>query len=100
LPASLDISIRVSPDVLFQEVQGEIVLLHLGNESYFGLNAIGARIWLWLSDGMSPREIQAKILQEYQVESESVTQDLLRLIDDLIRADLVTVAASERVTAE
>ena len=33
----------VSPDVLFQEVSGEMVLLDLASESYFGLDEIGAR---------------------------------------------------------
>jgi hypothetical protein len=42
----------VSPEVLFQEVSGEMVLLDLASENYFGLDEIGARISGLLESGL------------------------------------------------
>ena len=42
--------ITVSPEVLFQEVGGEAVLLDLASESYFGLDDVGMRIWQLLQE--------------------------------------------------
>ena len=36
---------RPHPDVVCREIEGEAVLLHLGTGIYFGLNAVGTRIW-------------------------------------------------------
>lgn len=87
-----DTRLQLSPDVLFQEAQGESVLLHLGNERYFGLDPIGTRIWLWLRDGATLPEIHARMLSEYDIEADALARDLLALIDDLIRADLLVPA--------
>ena len=46
-----DRTFQLSPDVLFQEVSGEMVLLDLNSEQYFGLDEIGARIWSLLESG-------------------------------------------------
>jgi hypothetical protein len=45
--------IKISPDVLFQEVSGETVLLDLESEHYFGLDAVGTRIWGLIGEGVS-----------------------------------------------
>jgi hypothetical protein len=47
--------ITVSPEVLFQEVGGEAVLLDLKSESYFGLDDVGMRIWQLLQEQGSLR---------------------------------------------
>jgi hypothetical protein len=38
---SLDSTIVVSPEVVSQELEGELVLLSLDRAEYFGLNATG-----------------------------------------------------------
>ncbi len=35
----------IPENVLSQEVNGEIVLLNIENESYYSLNAVGSRMW-------------------------------------------------------
>ena len=42
---NLNQTITLSPDVISQEVSGETVLLDLESENYFGLDAVGTRIW-------------------------------------------------------
>jgi hypothetical protein len=84
--------IRVPPDVLFQEVGGETVLLDLGSEEYFGLDAVGTRVWQLLSGGASVGQAIDALLEEYDVEREVLEGDVERLIGDLVAAGLVVPA--------
>ena len=83
---------RISPDVLFQEVSGEMVLLDLESETYFGLDEIGARIWTRLSEGDSPAQIVNRLLDEYEVDRNTLEKDVAALLGSLVEAGLVTVS--------
>ena len=58
-----DQKVIISPEVLFQEVSGEIVLLDLASESYFGLDEIGARIWALLNEEKTVGQIVGVLLE-------------------------------------
>lgn len=81
--------VTISPDVLFQEVSGEMVLLDLSSESYFGLDEIGARIWQLLHDGASVGEVLDTLLREYEVERGTLEVDLDDLLGKLADAGLI-----------
>jgi len=83
--------VTISPEVLFQEVSGEMVLLDLSSESYFGLDAVGARIWGLLESGSTVGETLDTLLQEYEVERETLEADLGELLDRLLEAGLIRV---------
>jgi hypothetical protein len=93
--ATLDSSIHITPDVLDQQVQGESVLLHLGTESYFGLNPLGTFVWQRLKAGLTLRGIHALILGEYAVEPEPLERDLLNLVDALHSSGLIQVLSPD-----
>jgi len=83
--------ITISPDVLFQEVSGELVLLDLASESYFGLDVIGARIWGLLESGASVGDTLDTLIQEYDVERATLEADLGELLDKLAAAGLISM---------
>lgn len=86
--------VSISPEVLFQEIGGEAVLLDLKSESYFGLDEVGTRIWQLLEGQGSLRTVYGRLLAEYDVESGRLEEDLLRYIGELADAGLLTVRGS------
>jgi hypothetical protein len=77
---NLDSRVRILDDVLFQELQGEAVLLNLNTGVYFGLDPVGTRIWQLLQeDGALPTVAEA-LLREFDVAPEELTRDLLDLV--------------------
>ena len=82
---------RIAPDVLFQEVGGEAVLLNLASERYFGLDAIGTRIWQLIEQGTPVTGIAARIGDEFDAPMETITSDLDKLLERLIEAGLIVV---------
>jgi hypothetical protein len=75
--------------VLFQEVSGETVLLDLDSESYFGLDEIGTRIWMLLNEGRGQGGIVDALLEEYEVERDTLEADVAELLGNLLEAGLI-----------
>ena len=72
-----------------QQVRGETVLLDLNGESYFGLDAVGTRIWQLLQEHSDLQKIYDSMLEEYDVEGEQLEKDIDELITKLVEAGLV-----------
>jgi hypothetical protein len=69
-------------DVVSRRVGEEVVLVHLKTNRIFSLSPTGARFWELLSDGRGRREIEAQLLDEYEVSREEVSAE----IDALVKA--------------
>ena len=81
--------LTITPDVLAQEVSGEMVLLDLNNEQYLGLNEVGARVWQLLENNTDLKTIYETLLSEYEVEDSILESDLNQLITDMRDAGVV-----------
>jgi len=86
--------VRIAPDVLHQELGGETVLLNLANESYFGLDEVGTRVWQVLGETRSASDVVARLVEEYEVSTDQLRLDVERLISELVEAGLVLIDAA------
>ncbi len=79
------LSPRIAPasGVLFQELQGEAVLLELASGQYYGLNEIGTRIWQLLQSTGELDTVLKVLLEEYDVSEDLLREDLLRFTEIL-----------------
>lgn len=84
--------IRVPDNVLVRRLGEESVLLHLGSESYFGLDEVGTRMWAALTTSASVEEAAGKLVDEYEVEPERLRADLAAFVDQLAAAGLVELS--------
>jgi len=87
--SSLERTVHHSPDVLFQEVGEETVLLDLAGGSYFSLNEVGARIWQLIGEGATLQSIFDALVEEFDAEPERIRADLLALVDELAKSGLI-----------
>ena len=85
-------SIKISKDVLAQEISGETVLLDLASESYFGLDAVGTRVWQLLNEGQGQSAMVDTLLEEYEVDRETLERDISELLDRLSGAGLIGIS--------
>src|SRR5262245_50801486 len=65
---SLRQGLKVNPDVLFQRLENDAVLLHMKTDRFFNLNRTGARFWELLNEGHDLVGIQERMLREFDVE--------------------------------
>lgn len=88
---SPDSKLTIPDTTLFQELDGECVLLNLANESYYGLNETGTRMWDILSKATSISSALALLANEYAVDEKTLCDDLYQLINELLKNQLVEI---------
>lgn len=66
----------VNDSVIHAELDDEAVLLNVENGVYFGLDAVGARIWQLIGQGTTQEEIVNQLLAEYDVEPSQLDADV------------------------
>ena len=80
----------VPEDVLIQTLPGgEVVLLNLESESYYGLDEVGARMFHVIEQGGNIDEAVASILDEYEVDAATLNDDLRGLAGELVKHGLL-----------
>lgn len=87
---NLDSKPICAPGVVTREVGGETMLLDLDSGTYFGLDAIGGRIWTALEDGLSLREACDIIAGEYDVGRDVLEADVVGLAGELAARGLIS----------
>jgi len=80
-------------DQVSADLEGEAVILNLGDGVYYGLDGVGARVWELLREPRSVDDLAAAVAAEYQVDRASALADLLALLDEMAGRGLVEPAA-------
>lgn len=68
--------IRVGDDVVFHDLDGEVVLLNLETGVYFGLDPVGSRVWGLIDGRRTADDIVAALTTEYDVDASTCTADV------------------------
>ena len=83
--------ITFSDTVFAQEVDGEMVLLDMNSENYFGLDEVGTSIWQAMQESGSLEEVYQAMLEQYEVEPEVLQKDLLDFVQKLNDSGLAEI---------
>ena len=79
-------------DALLRELDGEAVILNLGDESYYGLNATGLRMWQALTSSESIESAFQTLKNEFEVDETTLQSDLDQLIQKLLDGKMITLS--------
>jgi hypothetical protein len=89
-------SILPHPDVVWREVDGEVVLLNVVTGQYFGLDAVGSQVWILLQsagpNGANLQTLSTLVIGQFDVDLATAERDLTVLINDLVAQQLLVVA--------
>jgi len=81
---------RLSPDVLYRDLEGQAVILDLSSGLYFGLNEVGTRIWTLIGEGRSVADIVQILSHEYEADASNIERDVRELADALLSRNLIS----------
>ena len=81
--------VRLSADVVFRELDGETVLLDFATGRYFGLNAVGTRLWTLIAEGTGIAAAIDAIAAEFDAPRDEVARDVEELVTELITRGLL-----------
>jgi hypothetical protein len=85
-----DVLPRPIPDVAYRELEGEIVLVHLGTNRIYSLNETGARFWELLASGSERADIERQLLDEFAIEPEALRREIDSMLVALANEGLVS----------
>ena len=81
-------SYEIPSEVLYREVDGQMVLLNLDTEQYFGLNQVGAQIVTRVSEAPLG-EALAALRNDFEVDPAVLQRDVEALLVQLVDAGLL-----------
>jgi hypothetical protein len=84
-------TVVAAKDQVSSDLGGEVAILDLKAGVYYGLDAVGARIWSLIQEPRTVNEIRDILLQEYEVEPERCERDLLVLLQRLADERIIEV---------
>jgi hypothetical protein len=84
--------VKPARQVLFQEIEGEMVLLDPQAERYYTLDDVGTRFWQLLAEHADMDRVVAAMLAEFDVDEATLRSDLDALMARLSAAGLVVPA--------
>lgn len=92
---SIDFSKGVikSEQVLARQIEGEMVILDLTSEAYFGLDEVGTAMWNEMIQADSIELAYQSLLEQYDVEPETLRVDMQTLLQQLIEKQLLEFRA-------
>lgn len=86
-----------APGILFQALPDGAVLLDTRSEVYFGLNAVGGRVWQFLAAARTLDELSAAVAAEYpDADPGRVRADVAKLVEALVANGLLHAATAGR----
>ncbi|WP_165973381.1 PqqD family protein [Pedobacter sp. ok626] len=88
----LEKKIKASENSIVQEMGDGIVILNLNTERFYELNEIGKRFWELLTDHQEYDHAFNILQDEYEVNAVQLHDDMTRLIEDLLKAELIIVS--------
>jgi coenzyme PQQ synthesis protein D (PqqD) len=81
--------VAVTKDQVWCNLGSESAILNTKRGIYYGLDPIGTQVWKLLQTPSKIADIHDFLLKEYDVETERCQQDLLALLEDLLREGLI-----------
>ena len=85
-----------APDVVYETIEGETVIVHLGTGNYYSLQGVGADIWVLIDAGAEEKKIVEEISQRYRVEPENIQSEVAEFVTTLVAENLIEQQSSDR----
>jgi hypothetical protein len=92
MSATLLDGFTINPLIVARQMNQGAVLMNTANGDCFELNVVGATVWEHIGRGTALPVLVETIANQYGVDRETVSADVLRLIEDLARQGIVTLA--------
>lgn len=84
-----DTIIQRNPDLLYNEIDREVVMLSIENSEYYGMDQVGSRIWEILEKPVSLKQLISSLTEEYEVNDQQCAEDIQNFLQGLVRKNLI-----------
>jgi hypothetical protein len=90
LPIGLETTVTRDADILYAPVGAEEgVMMSVTKGRYYGVDAVGLRIWELLETPATVAEVCARLQEEFEVDAPTCDAEVLQFVNDLIENGIV-----------
>ncbi len=86
-----------SQNLVSAPVDDELVMADIDAGKYYGLNDIAAAIWQNLEQEISVEALCRKLCESFEVSAERCAADVMALLKQLARKNLISIVKSDRI---
>ena len=90
-PIGMNTVVAQIEELVSSDPDGETVMMSIKNGKYYGMDAIGSRIWELIKQPRSVSELCGILLTEFNVDRERCEKDVLVFLNKLAEDNLVKV---------
>lgn len=87
----MDSKIVRETHLVFNEMDGETIMMSIENGEYYGMNSMGSRIWSLLETPKTVSEICDTLLPDFDVTLEQCVKDLLPFLNRMAVKKVVKI---------
>jgi hypothetical protein len=81
--------LRRKPDLLFNEIDSEVIMLCIENSEYYCMDKVGSYIWNILEKPLTFKGLISKLLAEYEVSEIQCIKDTTQFLNKLADKNLI-----------
>lgn len=78
-------------EIIHNDIDGEVVIMSIAKNNFYGIDKIGSHIWELLENSRSVEEIITTMMQNYEVERETCEKDVIDFLDEALKNELITI---------
>ena len=82
-------TVSIPADVLWQQVDDEVVVLDAAAGEYRGLNDVGSRMWMALEESPDVATAYEQLCELYEIDQDTLRRDLAVFIERLIATGML-----------
>ncbi len=79
------------PDLVFAEMDGDVVMLSPDQADYLGLNEAASAIWNFLGEPRTVEAILAELLERFDVPADQCRREVFPFLNDLVQRSVIRV---------
>lgn len=87
--------IEISKDVIWRELGGEVVMLDLASQQYFGLTGTGSEMWQLIVEHGSSSSVIDRMLARYDVDPARLRADFDQLVNQLAAKGMLRISRGD-----
>lgn len=91
MPPTLQSIICRNPEMIANEIDGDLVIMSLTTDAFFALNSVGIAIWDLLEKPTAVEAIIAHILATFDVSQQQCESDVLLFIENMLNSNTIFI---------
>lgn len=83
--------IKRNSGLVYNEIDGQVVMLNLKKEAYYSLNEVGSVIWTELSDPCTLEDLIKRLIEKYEISASRCSEDIEPFLNELVELGVIEI---------